>query len=78
MYIHGRITQLCERSCVVGDRVLVTATPFASYCPEVFLNSVLTGHVSKLLNHSGDVFLIDASVVSGCEGGMIVHGHYSR
>ena len=70
--------QLCNRCPTVGGKIVVTATPFGSYCPEVFLNSVMSGCVSKLLGPSGCVFLIDASTVPGCEGGAIVHKQCSR
>ena len=68
-----RTVHLCSRRPSVGGQLYVTATPFGSYCPEVFLNSVMSGCVSKLLGQSGCVFLIDASTAPGCEGGVIVH-----
>ena len=73
-----RITELCNKSSSVGSQVMVLATPFAGYCPEVFLSSVLPGCVSKVLDSSGSVFLVDANTVSGCEGGMVVHEQCSR
>ena len=62
----------------VGSQIFVSATPFAGYCPEVFLNSVMSGCVSKLLGSSGSVFLLDAGTVPGCEGGIVVHGQCSK
>ena len=73
-----RQLELCHATLRVGGQVFVSATPFASYCPEVFLNSVVSGCVSKLLGSSGSVFLLDASTVPGCEGGMVVHGQCSK
>lgn len=73
-----RDLQLCDKMVTIGSRVFVSATPFASYCPEVFLNSVMAGCVSKLLDVSGSVFLIDASTVQGCEGGVVFHDHFPR
>ena len=76
--MYYRQLELRHAAPSVGSPVFVSATPFASYCPEVFLNSVMSGCVSKLLGSSGSVFLLDASTVLGCEGGMVVHGRCSK
>ena len=79
--LHCMICRLLEVSNTtprMGSQVFISATPFASYCPEVFLNSIMSGCVSKLLGSSGSVFLLDASTVPGCEGGVVVHGQCSK
>ncbi len=50
------------------------STPLGSFCPEVFLASLSTGCVSKLLGKDGDVFVTDARCLPGCEGAMVVRG----
>ena len=73
-----RQLELCSTAPSIGGRVFISAMPFASCCPEVFLNSVMSGCVSKLLGSSGSVFLLDVSTVPGFEGGVIVHGQSSK
>ena len=50
----------------VGDRLSAYSTPFATYCPEVFHNTMTTGHVCKLIGQS--VFLTDVCHLPHTEG----------
>ena len=52
----------------VGDKVWGCSTPFHTHCPEVFLNTVTSGCVCKLIGRSGPVFLTDACHLPGSEG----------
>lgn len=58
----------------VGDTVSVIGTPLGSFCPEVFLASLSTGCVSKVLGKEGAVYVTDARCLPGCEGAMVVQG----
>ena len=55
------------RPCV-GDSLFSVSTPFATYCPEVFHNSVMSGSVCKLIGLNGSVFLTDACHLPNTEG----------
>jgi hypothetical protein len=44
------------------------STPFATYCPEVFHDTMTTGHVCKLIGRNGSVFLTDACHLPNTEG----------
>ena len=50
----------------VGDKLTAHSTPFATYCPEVFHNTMTTGHVCKLIGQS--VFLTDVCHLPHTEG----------
>ena len=58
----------------VGDKLVAISTPFATYCPEVFHNSMTSGHVCKLIGRSGKVFLTDACHLPNTEGAGLRRG----
>ena len=73
---------MCDSPLLVGDKVWTVGTPFGSFCPEVFLNSLASAHVSRSpapapgsrgagLRGAG---LLDGRSLPGCEGAMVLDG----
>ena len=69
-----KLTFDCVFRCVyqprVGDKLVSIHTPFGSFCPEIFHNTMTSGCVCKLIGQSSGVhvFLTDTCHLPGTEG----------
>ncbi|KAL4224642.1 Peroxisomal leader peptide-processing protease [Mactra antiquata] len=61
-----------------GDTVEICATPFGTMSPDVFLNSVSRGIISKLAGPQNVLIFTDARCVPGSEGGGLFYCHRGK
>ncbi|XP_015277803.1 PREDICTED: peroxisomal leader peptide-processing protease [Gekko japonicus] len=54
-----------------GDPLLACGSPFGSFCPDIFLNTLSKGIVSNLAGEGNALILTDARCLPGTEGGAI-------
>ncbi|XP_015681134.1 peroxisomal leader peptide-processing protease [Protobothrops mucrosquamatus] len=52
-----------------GDTVFACGSPFGSFCPDIFMNTLSKGIVSNLAGANNALLLIDARCLPGTEGG---------
>lgn len=52
-----------------GHSVLVCGSPFGSFCPDLFMNTLSKGVVSNAAGHENALILTDARCLPGTEGG---------
>ncbi|XP_061491273.1 peroxisomal leader peptide-processing protease [Rhineura floridana] len=52
-----------------GDPVFTCGSPFGSFCPDIFMNTLSKGIVSNMAGESNTLILTDARCLPGTEGG---------
>ncbi|XP_028845582.1 peroxisomal leader peptide-processing protease [Denticeps clupeoides] len=65
----GAVSWLSSASLRKGSEVVACGSPFASFCPDIFMNTLSKGVVSNLAGEENAVILTDARCLPGTEGG---------
>ncbi|XP_063163565.1 peroxisomal leader peptide-processing protease [Candoia aspera] len=70
---HGASWANCipARSLRKGDTVFTCGSPFGSFCPDIFMNTLSKGIVSNMAGAGNALILIDARCLPGTEGGAV-------
>ncbi|XP_078721743.1 peroxisomal leader peptide-processing protease [Lampetra fluviatilis] len=71
---HGfdsQLTYILARDLYKGQAVLTCGSPFGSFFPDVFLNSLSKGIVSGLAGSNNELMTTDARCMVGTEGGAV-------
>ncbi|XP_053547907.1 peroxisomal leader peptide-processing protease [Bombina bombina] len=67
----GKITFIDSSKLLKGSEVFACGSPFGSFYPDIFLNTVSKGVLSNTAGHRNVVLLTDARCLPGSEGGGI-------
>uniref|UniRef100_A0A8D0L712 Peroxisomal leader peptide-processing protease n=1 Tax=Sphenodon punctatus TaxID=8508 RepID=A0A8D0L712_SPHPU len=65
----GQVTCVSAKSLKKGDTLFACGSPFGSFCPDIFMNTLSKGVVSNMAGEENVLILTDARCLPGTEGG---------
>lgn len=65
----GGVSCVPAKSLRKGDSVFTCGSPFGSFCPDIFMNTLSKGIVSNMVGEGNALILTDARCLPGTEGG---------
>ncbi|XP_074855597.1 peroxisomal leader peptide-processing protease [Carettochelys insculpta] len=65
----AQVSCMLAKSLKKGDTLFACGSPFGSYCPDIFMNTLSKGIVSNIAGEGNVLILTDARCLPGTEGG---------